>query len=310
MILRIFPPENYLLTIYAKCGIFIPQTNYMKFGKYIKEKREAAGIGLREFSRLAGVDASNWSKVERGRLPYSADRKRLGRIGKILGIKSRSKEMQEFLDVAAISQNKIPDDIVKEESASYNLTEKFKEIREDVRISVPYLKTEKFRNLLLYVLENTAGKANVGETVLYKLLYFIDFNYYEIYEEQLTGATYRKLEHGPVPFKIDEILADMEKRGEIKTIKTEYYGFPQKRYLPLVKPDLTKLKASEKDVTDKAIEQLSDMTAKGIKEYSHNDIPWTATKDKDKIDYELVFYRTPPYSQRVYKEEEDEFSGD
>ena len=29
-------------------------------------------------------------------------------------------------------------------------------------------------------------------TVLYKLLYFIDFDYYEKFEEQLVGATYIK----------------------------------------------------------------------------------------------------------------------
>lgn len=280
----------------------------MEIGKFIKNKRETSGIGLRKFAELISADASNWSKIERGILPLSMNRKKLQKIAKELGIKRNSKEMEEFLDLVAISQNKIPDDIVKEQSVVYGLKEKFKEMRNEIRISVPHLKTEKFKNLLLYVLEKCAGKPNVGETVLYKLLYFIDFNYYEIYEEQLTGVTYRKLEHGPVPYKIDKILDEMKKNKEIEFINSVYFGFPQKRYLPLVKPDLTKLKASEKDVIDKAIEQLSDMTARGIKEYSHNDIPWTATKDKETIDYELVFYRTPPYSQRVYKEEEDEVS--
>ena len=56
------------------------------------------------------------------------------------------------------------------------------------RVSVPSLQVKKFKNVLLYILERCAGKPNVGETVLYKLLYFSDFNYYELYEEQLTGA--------------------------------------------------------------------------------------------------------------------------
>jgi len=42
----------------------------------------------------------------------------------------------------------------------------------DERISVPTLKLNKFKNVLLYILERCAGKPNVGETVLNKLLYF------------------------------------------------------------------------------------------------------------------------------------------
>jgi transcriptional regulator with XRE-family HTH domain len=67
----------------------------------------------------------------------------------------------------------------------------------DERISVPSLQVSKFKNVLLYILERCAGKPNVGETVLYKLLYFSDFNNYELYEEHLTGAKYRKLPYGP-----------------------------------------------------------------------------------------------------------------
>lgn len=54
---------------------------------------------------------------------------------------------------------------------------------------------------MLYILERFAGKPNVGETVLYKLLYFSDLNYYELYGEHLTEAQYRKLPYGSVPQK-------------------------------------------------------------------------------------------------------------
>lgn len=282
----------------------------MEIGKYIKSKREESGIGLRKFCGLISVDPSNWSKFERGVLTFKLNKSKKVLIAKVLGLKKGSNEMEDFHDSIAISQNKIPDDIIKESGTSYNLKEKFKEMRSEIRVSVPYLKTEKFKNMLLYVLEKCAGKPNVGETVLYKLLYFIDFNYYEIYEEQLSGATYRKLEHGPVPHRIDKILEQMKNDGLLKQLDTIYFGFPQKRYLPLEKPDLTKLKASETDVIDKTLDQLSDMNARGIAEYSHNDIPWKATKDNDVIDYELAFYRTAPYSQRIYKEDEDGISRD
>ena len=176
------------------------------------------------------------------------------------------------------------------------------------RISVPTLHLKKFKNVVLYILERCAGKPNVGETVLYKLLYFSDFNYYELYEEQLTGASYRKLPYGPVPKNLDAILGQMLENGQLQRIKTEYHGYAQSRYLPLEKADLRELKASEKEVIDRVIDQMSDWSAAMLSSYSHGDKPWKATKDGDEINYELVFYRRPPYSVRVYEEEESDDS--
>ncbi len=160
----------------------------------------------------------------------------------------------------------------------------------------------KFNNILLYILEKCAGKPNVGETVLYKLLYFSDFNYYELYEEHLSGARYRKLSYGPVPRRFESIVNSMIEKGEIKKFKSEYFGKTQTRYMPLQKANLTKLKASEKDILDRVIEQMSDWSAAAISDYSHNDMPWKASKEGDEINYELAFYRKPPYSVRTYPE--------
>ena len=190
---------------------------------------------------------------------------------------------------------------VKEEQAIY-YTSKMKP--PEVRISIPVLQVEKFKNILLYILERCAGKPNVGETVLYKLLYFSDFNYYELYEEHLTGAEYRKLPHGPVPQKLNIILSEMINNAQLKRLKTEYHHYPQTRYLPLQKADLTQMKASEKDVIDRVIEQMSDWNATMISDYSHGDKPWKSTETNATIDYELVFYRKPPYSVRIYEENE------
>jgi uncharacterized phage-associated protein len=174
------------------------------------------------------------------------------------------------------------------------------------RISVPKLKVDKFKNVVLYILEKCAGKPNVGETVLYKLLYFSDFNYYELYEEHLTGAKYRKLPYGPVPQKLDSIINQMIEKGQLQRVKTDYHGYPQTRYLPLEKADLTELKASEKEIIDKVIEQLSDWSAAAISNYSHKDMPWLASKEGEEINYELAFYRDAPFSVRNYGDEIEE----
>jgi transcriptional regulator with XRE-family HTH domain len=171
------------------------------------------------------------------------------------------------------------------------------------RVSVPRLQLNKFKNVLLYILERCAGKPNVGETVLYKLLYFSDFNYYELYEEHLTGAKYHKLPFGPLPQQLDSIIKQMIDSGQLQRVKTDYRGYPQTRYLPLEKADLTDLRASEKEVIDRVIEQMSDWSASAISNYSHKDIPWLASREGEEINYELAFYREAPFSVRNYDDE-------
>ena len=164
------------------------------------------------------------------------------------------------------------------------------------------MQLSKFKNILLYILEKCSGKPNVGETVLYKLLYFSDFNHYEVFEEHLSGAQYKKLPFGPVPQKLGSIINQMIKDGELKRFKTEYHGFAQTRYMPLEKADLTVLNGAEKESIDQVIEQFSDWSASKISEYSHKDMPWKATENGQLIDYELAFYRETPFSARNYEE--------
>lgn len=212
-------------------------------------------------------------------------------------------ELKKITDILSITIDKFL-------STDYQLSELSKddnmevEEKQEIRVSIPEMNLKKFKNILLYILEKCAGKPNVGETVLYKLLYFSDFNYYELYEEHLSGAEYRKLPYGPVPQKLDSIVNQMISDKMIKRISVDYHGYPQKRYLPLVKPNLVNLSASEKDIIDKVIDQFSDWSASSISEYSHKDIPWLASKDGETIDYELAFYREAPYSIRNYDENE------
>ena len=174
------------------------------------------------------------------------------------------------------------------------------------RISEPTLQVQKFKNILLYILERCAGKPNVGETVLHKLLYFSDFNYYELYEEHLIGAKYIKLPYGSIPQELDAIITQMIDNGQLQRVKTAYHNSLQTRYLSLQKGNLTELKASEKETMDRVIEQMSDWSALAITNFAHKDLPWLATKEGEEIHYELAFYRETPFSVRNYGDEMEE----
>jgi transcriptional regulator with XRE-family HTH domain len=170
-----------------------------------------------------------------------------------------------------------------------------------LRINVPRKNLEKFKEVLLYVLDRVGSKPNIGETVIYKILYFIDFDFYEKYEEQLIGATYIRNRYGPTPVEFATVIRQMENRDLVR-VKNRFFNYPQTKYLPLRKPDLSKLEGHEIAVIDSVLARLADMTAAQISRYSHGDVPWLTTVEGKPIEYETVFYRTAEYSMRDYDE--------
>jgi transcriptional regulator with XRE-family HTH domain len=255
-----------------------------QIGQRITELRKMKGLSQEDLAKSVNISRPSLTQIELGN--RTVDVLELQRLSMVLGFS---------LDDFVSKDFSINQDVQGKAEVEAKQTEE--------RISVPTLQIGKFKNVLLYILERCAGKPNVGETVLYKLLYFSDFNYYELYEEHLTGANYRKLPFGPVPQKLDTIIGQMIDEGQIQRIKTEYYDKIQTRYIPLTKADLTTLKASEKEVIDRVIQQLSDWSAAAISNYSHKDIPWLASKEGEEINYELAFYREAPFSVRNYGDE-------
>lgn len=172
------------------------------------------------------------------------------------------------------------------------------------RISIPQEKIKKFRQVLLYILSKVGGKPNIGQTVLYKILYFIDFDYYEKYEEQLIGARYIKNTHGPTPVAFGSIVSSLEKEGKIETIKSKFYKYEQTKYLvnPNEKIELSELSGQELAHIDEELGRFAEFTASQISALSHKDTPWLVAKEKEQLDYEYVFYRPEETSVRMYEQ--------
>jgi len=254
-----------------------------EMNRRIKELRERSGMSQQKLAELLGVSRPAISQIESGQRKVSAD------------------EMRKLADAFHISADRLldleeePVVIIKESKEVYTAKPK-------IRINVPQKNLEKFKEVLIYILNKVGSKPNIGETVIYKLLYFLDFDYYERYEEQLIGASYIKNRYGPTPVEFKKIVETMMEK-EIVKVESKYFDYPQTKYLPLRKPDLTKLKASEIAVIDDVLNRFSDMNANQISDYSHGDVPWLTTGEGKIIEYESVFYRTAPYSVREYSED-------
>jgi len=177
--------------------------------------------------------------------------------------------------------------------------------QDNIRISVPQEYKEKFKTVLAYVLKKVGGKPNIGMTALYKLLYFIDFDYYEKFEEQLTGATYIKNYYGPTPAMFAKVTKEMQDKNELEIVSTKFYKKDQKKYFinPNYEPDLNVLSAKEIKHIDEELDKLSDLNATELTDLSHKDVPWITAEEGKPLDYESVFYRADETSVRDYEED-------
>lgn len=178
-----------------------------------------------------------------------------------------------------------------------------KDVEKPLRISVPAKNVEKFKNALLYITQKIGASPNVGQTVLYKILYFCDFDYYEKYEEQLIGATYIKNHFGPTPREFSTIVKEMIDEGKIEEVTTKYFNKDQKKYIPVINPDMSVFNGRELQHIEDEIARLGHKTATELSDFSHKDVPWISTELGKNIPYESVFYRTKETSVRNYEKD-------
>jgi len=80
------------------------------FNETIKQYRINKRLTLRDFCSQVGLDASNWSKVERGINLPPGDIETLERIANFLGLSKEEKS--DLFDLAAAARKEIPVDLV------------------------------------------------------------------------------------------------------------------------------------------------------------------------------------------------------
>lgn len=157
------------------------------------------------------------------------------------------------------------------------------------------LKREKYIDLILYILTQTCTKPNFGKTVLCSILYFIDFNYYELYSELLTNETYIKSKIGIKPLHFREISQELISKNYLFFRKESYYNRTIYKYYPLIIPDIT-FSPEELEIINYSINKLSDNNASSITKYAVRDPPITVADFGDEIDFRYVFSRNNEYS--------------
>ena len=173
-----------------------------------------------------------------------------------------------------------------------------------MKIPLPKLKA-----MVLFFVFNT-DKRLLGKVKLMKLFYFSDFGHVKKYGSPITWDTYIKLEHGPIPSGIKNLIDSTEDdidnsfladTIEIKKTDDNYLH----RIVPLrpfTKQDESYFSKSELSIMEDICSRFADKNTKEIEEASHKEAAWVKTDTLDIIPYSLA---TEDSDCKIPKEEID-----
>jgi len=235
----------------------------VRMATWIQTKRKISRLSQSEVAKTLGISRPTYTKLEEGQSKPTESQKAI-----LAGLFGLSRETFE------------KNSSVKEV------------IPADVRVKeIPKENTERFKQVLLYVISKVGSRPNIGQTALYKLLYFIDFDYYEKYQQYLIGATYIKNTHGPSPVSFAKVVRDLETQGKLVEVNSKYFNYDQKKYMVTHEPEVSSLSAQELKHIDDELERLASKSAKELSDLSHIDTPWRVASEKEVLNYRHVFYR-------------------
>lgn len=196
-------------------------------------------------------------------------------------------------------------------------------LKEDKNI----FKNRAIKDMILYIAHNFETKESLWKTMLNKLLYFSDFNYYEWTWTLISWINYKKLPFGPVPENINEILDEMVKDWEIIIKEEQKFDFPINKIIAIDEPNLKTFEKidienrkekpnykvyddlpSPKEIIDQVLIRFKNWGSKAISELSHEDTPYRAAKKYwDTIKPTHVFYRSKSFIVNPHNLEENDF---
>lgn len=150
---------------------------------------------------------------------------------------------------------------------------------------------KKYKNVILFF-ANKIKNGTLGKLKIMKLLYFLDFDFFEKYGKSVTGDEYLRFDNGPVPHLAEKILKKMN-GVEIKINQRKIaHGLNDQQHIePIRMYEMNIFSREELMMMEEVADKWEKFSGSEMKTASHGEAPWIATKPNGIIDYNLTYYR-------------------
>jgi putative zinc finger/helix-turn-helix YgiT family protein len=248
----------------------------------IKAFRRKYDLTQKELSDLLGIGIATLSRYENGALQDEAH-------DSILRLGMQPRNLKDLInknkEQLGIEKRERILSIIKEET-SENLIDTLLE-QFDSQCLDNYTGSRKFdRNKLYQTIKYFCYPEGAIKTKLNKLLFYADFAYYKNYDLSITGCKYVHLAYGPVPDNFEMIYLSLSiKDPSFQGTEIIYPNYVGEEYVSEVQPDLAVFIPAEMKILSSVKERFQDFNAKMIVEYSHQEVAYLKTQEKEYISY-------------------------
>jgi putative zinc finger/helix-turn-helix YgiT family protein len=226
--------------------------------------RKKMKLSQRDFSRLLGLGEISISRYELGSIPSQAISTLIFSSQKIETLKSMYEGNNHLM--SDDGKKKIETFFAKHNSEMYTGNR-------------PFNSKKLYELIYLLTREATIHQQKIYPTKMNKLLFYVDFNNYKVFNQSMTGASYLRLPYGPV-LKYSDYHYEMN-----DLIKLE--SDDEKRWMVPKDSDfkITQLSEQEVQLALSVYAFFSRHHANDISEYSHQEKAWKDTVLGHEISY-------------------------
>lgn len=155
------------------------------------------------------------------------------------------------------------------------------------------LNGKKYKNAILFLSKNSGQGSVWGKKKMYKLLYFLDFDFFEKYERPVTGDVYHKLQMGPAPYYFDVMIDELVKNGQLKIGRGKSGpGYNDAYvYIALKGPDESIFDKEEMGMLKRIVRKYGDKTGTQLEALAQKEAPYLVVDEGEEMPLELAHYR-------------------
>ena len=256
----------------------------------IKKVRHSFGLSQRDFATLLGWSATTVATYETGSLASKANNKLLLALENDPDVAQPlyevSKESMTERGKAAFEENVgIPKVEKSKKFIEKGINTLFSDINYSEFSGYNVFDLKKFSNMVLYFVINVP---ELTKTKLNKLLFYADFTHFARNTVSISGASYARLPHGPVPDQYSLLYGSMESANLIVEKENSTSMYDWSCYTPNAEFNAALFSKEELAVMHDTLERFKDMSATSISALSHKEDAWIDNDNAKLISYDYA----------------------
>ena len=137
---------------------------------------------------------------------------------------------------------------------------------------------DKFHQVFLYILSKIGAEVGIGKGTLCRMLYFMEYDWYQETGRDLLFIQFIRDQFGPYPLAFDNMIDRMEKLHLLESFISKSFHHDGTKYIPVKAPRLSALTSAECAFLDKEIGKYHSLSIEDYEPLLAANEPYSITE--------------------------------